>query len=94
MRIDSILYGKGSFDFISELTLGFEYSYQYSLLIKRNVLDIFTKLNNFGKISKRALNEINLLIELSKLKNPTYSFFINRPNKHLLVNCYKDVLKI
>ncbi len=94
MRIDSVLYPKGSFNFVQELTLGFEFNFKYKLLIKRNVIDVFTNLNNFGKMSKRTLNEINLLVELSKLKNPTYSFFINRPNKHLLIKCYKDVLKI
>jgi len=94
MRIDSILYSKGTFNFINELTTGFELSFKYTLLIKRNVLDIFTNLKSFGKVSKRTLDEINLLVNLSKLQKPSYAFFVNRPKKHLLVKCYKDILKI
>jgi hypothetical protein len=94
MRIDSVLYPKGTFNFVNELTTGFDYSFRYTMLIKRNVLDVFTDLKSFGKVSKRTLNEIKLLVELTKLRNAEYAFFINRPQKHLLVKCYKDVLKI
>jgi len=80
--------------FIDELNYGFSRTFNYTVLIKRNLLDMFTDIKVFGKISKRSSAEITYLINLSRLRNPAYGFFVLRPKKHLLVKCYKDVLKV
>lgn len=55
---------------------------------------MFSDLKAFNNLNKRIQEELNFLIKMSQLQNPTYSYFIIRPKKHLLVKCYKDVLKI
>lgn len=94
MRLESSLLPSNNVSFIEELNNGFLRTFNYTLLIKRNLLDMFTDTKVFGKISKRTSTEITYLINLSRLRNPAYSFFISRPKKHLLVKCYKDVLKV
>jgi len=94
IRLNSVLITKTSLNFAEELNKSLFLNFRYTLLIKRNFIDLFSKLSTFNAINNRILEEIHFLIKMSQLKNPIYSYFITKPKKHLLIKCYKDVLKI
>jgi hypothetical protein len=80
-------------NFTEEVSLGVSLNFQYTLLVKRTFLNVFSNVEFFGKkLSKKTAKEIEYCINVKKLQNPLYNYFVKQPKKHSLIKCYKVAL--
>lgn len=80
--------------FEDELKFGLNLKTNYTVLIKNTLLNAFTNVKIFKKISKKSALEINYCVNTFKQKSAAFNYFLNTPKKHNLLKCYKDILMI